>query len=139
MMCNGAQCNCTMPPQRVRWYAFVEVHKAVHPHMLDRSSDVWLSLVASPSADWQRLDSLYCCDSSSGLCHFKKDTLVEIDMKCDKGHSGPAWGFSRPADSTGQLPSLRVSKQTQPAHVQHGAGILAGLKSGAASRYCTTF
>lgn len=45
---------------------------------------------------------------------------------------------SRPADdSTGKRLSLRASKQTQLAHVQHGAGILAGSKSGAATQYRT--
>ena len=47
--------------------------------------------------------------------------------------------LSRPADdSTGKRLSLRASKQTQLAHVQHGAGILAGLENGAATRYRTT-
>ena len=45
----------------------------------------------------------------------------------------------RPADdSTGKQLSLRISKHTQLAHVQHGTGILAGSKNGVATHHHTT-
>ena len=81
MICKGAKCDCTVQPLHNSWYAPVEGHDEVHPHMLDRNSAVWLGLMASPSADWQIVDSLYCCGSSPCMCPFKTDTLIEIDMK----------------------------------------------------------